>query len=90
MVPPFPGSNLAAPANFEVVDIKVIFVVTTSRFYRELAGFPGDTRKPNCGRDGFTPDLGHGRHENLSGAISGFTFLARLKVDWAIDGDTLR
>ncbi|HLK83832.1 MAG TPA: hypothetical protein VKT99_20400, partial [Xanthobacteraceae bacterium] len=36
--------------------------------------FPSWARKRICGRDGFTPDLGRGGDENLSGAISGFTF----------------
>jgi hypothetical protein len=73
-----------------VVDIAFVLFDVMGLFYRELAGFPGDTHKRICGGDGFAPDLGHGRHENLSGAISGFTFLARLEVGWAIDGDALR
>jgi hypothetical protein len=31
--------------------------------------------KAICGGDGFARDFGRGRHENLSGAISWFTFL---------------
>jgi hypothetical protein len=47
-----------------------------SLFCREFAWFTGLVFKAIRGRDGFTRDFGHGRYENLSGAISWLTFFA--------------
>ena len=47
-----------------------------SLFCREFAGVTGLVFKAIRGRDGCTRDFGHGRHENLSGAISWLTFFA--------------
>jgi hypothetical protein len=41
-----------------------------------LRGLPVSRSKALRGRDGFTRDFGCGRHANLSGAISWFTFFA--------------
>src|SRR5450756_3106972 len=58
-------------------------------FSRICGGVAVPCTKAICGGDGFARDFGRGRHENLSGAISWFTFLAggaadvrRSRSDW--------
>jgi hypothetical protein len=51
-----------------------VFAIPGSLFSREFAGFTGLVFKANRGRDGCTRGFGHGRYENLSGAISWLTF----------------
>src|ERR1035437_1107913 len=89
LIPPCGGSNPPAPASYYVLDIAYIIVFLGSLFCREFAGFTGLVSKAIRGRDGFTRDFGCGRYENLSGAISWFTFLAggaadvrRSRSDW--------
>src|ERR1700730_5667422 len=58
------------------LDIAYIIVFLGSLFCREFAGVTGLVSRAIRGRDGCTRDLGRGRHENLSGAISWLTFFA--------------
>src|ERR1700720_4268331 len=46
-----------------------------ANFLANLRGLLVPGSKAIRGRDGFTRDFGHGRYENLSGAISWLTFL---------------
>jgi hypothetical protein len=68
------GSNPAPSASYYVLDIAYIIVFPGSLFSREFAGVTGLVFKAIRGRDGFTRDLGCGRYENLSGALSWLTF----------------
>ena len=73
---PIGGSNPPLSASYYVLDIAYIIVFLGSLFSREFAGVTGLVFKAIRGRDGCTRDLGCGRYENLSGAISWLTFFA--------------
>jgi hypothetical protein len=45
-----------------------------AHFLTNLRGLAVPCSKVICGRDGFARDFGRSRYENLSGAISWFTF----------------
>ena len=71
------GSPLTvSSASYYVPHIAYVIVFLGSLVSREFAGVTGLVSKAIRGRDGCTRDLGCGRYENLSGAISWLTFFA--------------